>query len=94
MSSRTMSPAFLASQLGTEETERVRIALAIKKHKGNIMQAWKLDLSEYSERTLKRWIRKFDLFELAAAERKNARKAKKVERALILARGNAANPNS
>lgn len=87
------SAAALARREGRMTEERDRIALALRKHRGNVMKAWREDLSSYTERTLKRWIRAFGLQVVVDEERRKERAEKLGRRAAFLACGAGASPN-
>lgn len=95
-SSRTVyrfSAAAVATREGRLTEERDRIIAALRKHRGNVMRAWREDLSGYTERTLKRWISTFGLQVVVDEERRKARAEKLGNRAAFLARGAGASPN-
>lgn len=87
------SAADLAVRSGRASEERERFALALRKHGGNVMSAWREELPEYPERTFKRWIKTFGLQPLVAEERRKARAKKLGSRADVLARGAGTSPN-
>lgn len=80
----TPSAAYRATLTSGEEAEKIRVSLALRKAQGNVMLAWRESLSDYSERTLKRWIAKWGLGELARDEREKARRQRKRAKAEIL----------